>query len=654
MGKRIPGVFSAVVILSILFCVPAHADGGLFGKDGRDISEPEQKAVIFFHGGSEELVLSVRYEGASEDFAWLVPTPGQPEIGESSISLFEVMSRVTPADEAYGTFNGRGWVNGGMGKGVDVLDELTVGAFDLTVVRSDDAGALRAWLEERGFAYDAEAEAVLADYVERGWCFTAMRINPRAADPMQGGLEYELSQGLIDPVRFTFDTPEPVYPLRISSLNPGDTEVLLYVLGPEAYGHESLRLEYAERWQPVQAGALAEFSQLAGAMEEDGGCFLTKLRRTFSPEDMEDLYLTPLDASQLAQWPGVAALAEGDDSVSWWGLLLIALSLAVLAAAAYVFSGERRRGWAKKTAVVFLAAALAGSAVLLPLGLLVLPARGGEAARGEAGTGVDWPWEDGILMEHNGWSKLVHPDGRVEITGLEQSLIWAMTPPQAGPEEYSPHILTSRKEVDEGSGLEWSLGFYRTDDWQTVYLLVKGEDGEVREVEIGMKEVHDVRLSPEGDILWVAMNPGVPVDKTEVQEYAFPSMELLRSIVHDECLRVGEIVLSTGDEPLLAGRFERGEEYADAEVVFGFLPMLEEGAGFWGRPFEVSYAEMQSGEDMKLMRVINSYTCFARDASPFLLLGGYDYETGVSTALVLDSSDGSVYEAGEGYPVGWQ
>ncbi|MDI6830660.1 MAG: hypothetical protein QME88_04920 [Actinomycetota bacterium] len=34
---------------------------------------------------------------------------------------------------------------------------------------------------------------------------------------------------MIDPLRFTFEAPEPVYPLRISSLNPGMTEVLLYV-----------------------------------------------------------------------------------------------------------------------------------------------------------------------------------------------------------------------------------------------------------------------------------------------------------------------------------------------------------------------------------------------------------------------------------------
>ena len=163
MGKRILGMISGAIMLFFLFCSSALADGGLIGKDGRDISEPEQKAIIFFHEGIEELVLSVRYNGAVEEFAWLVPTPEPPRIEESRISLFKLMSAVT--------FNEKGgvmWKEQTLGAGVDVIDELTVGVFDLTVLSSDNAGDLRLWLEERGFAYDEEAERVLAGYIERG------------------------------------------------------------------------------------------------------------------------------------------------------------------------------------------------------------------------------------------------------------------------------------------------------------------------------------------------------------------------------------------------------------------------------------------------------------------------------------------------------
>jgi len=648
MGKRILGIISVSLMLPLLLCASAQADGGLFGKEGRDISEPEQKAVIFFHGGAEELILSVRFEGAADDFGWLVPTPEPPRIEESGTSLFEMMSIFTPSVVTYG--EGRGmWKERTLGEGVDVLDELTVGAFDLTVVRADDAGDLRSWLEERGFAYDEEAEKILAGYIERGWCFTAMRINPSVRDPMQGDLEHELSQGIIDPLRFTFDAPEPIYPLRISSLNPGETEVLLYVLGPQAYGHEGMQLEYAERWQPVQIGALKEFSELAGEMEKNGGCCLTKLRRTYSPEQMEDLYLSPLDSAQLAPWPSLATLADKNDRVPWWALLAIVLALAVLAGVAYIFSSTRRNGWLKKAAAVFLIISLISSAILIPLGIWVLPAENAMEDEPKA----DWPWEDDILVTHNGWSKLIHPDGRVEIRGLDEQLSRLISPQEVSFQEYPPDLILPGRQLDEEGRWEWSVRHFRADTWQTRYLAVRDrESGTVREVDIGVKEVHDVRLSPQGDRLWVAMNPEVPVNKTEVQEYTFPSLELVRSLIHDDCMCVGEIVISPEGEPLLAGCYKSGEEYMDSRV--GFLPMLEKNAEFEGKPFEIEYDEVQPSEDTKMIQILNSYFCDAKDQSLFLLLAGYDYETGVNMTYVLDSNDGSIYEVGEGFPVGWQ
>ncbi|MBC7228904.1 MAG: DUF2330 domain-containing protein [Actinobacteria bacterium] len=69
----------------------------------------------------------------------------------------------------------------------------------------------------------------MEEYVRRGWFIAAMRLSPSRAEEEGEWQEYELSEGMIDPLRFTFEAPEPVYPLRISSLNPGMTEVLLYV-----------------------------------------------------------------------------------------------------------------------------------------------------------------------------------------------------------------------------------------------------------------------------------------------------------------------------------------------------------------------------------------------------------------------------------------
>ncbi|MDD5665880.1 MAG: DUF2330 domain-containing protein [Actinomycetota bacterium] len=650
MGKRILVVAVTVLAALLLSAVPARADGGLFGKGGRDISEPQQKAVIFFHEGTEELVLSVRYEGVSEDFAWLVPTPEPPRIEEGSISLFEVMSGVTQAPAGHGRnknqdiehLGGEGWV--------EVLDEMTVGAFDLTVLRAGDAGELRAWLEERGFAYDGEAEALLADYIERAWCFTAMRISPAYEDTTYGSVEYELSEGVIEPLRFIFDAPEPVYPLRISSLNPGETEVLLYVLAAQAYGHGSMELEYAERWQPVQIGALAEYSELAGNMEESGGCCVTKLRRTFSPEDMEDLYLAPADKGELAAWAGFASQGGG---WPWWALLAVVLGLGALGAAAYGLWGRRGSGWPARALAAFLVVSLAGAAVVFPLGMRVIPGGEGEDASPHAG----WPWERDIHVNHNGWSKLVHPDGRVEVLGLAEWLKPTAHLPQAGLETYDDPatdlVYLCGGELDAAAGWRWSARQYRDETGQTRYLVAgNGGSGEAHMAEIGMVEVHDVRLSRGSDRLWVALNPGVPENKTEVREYAFPSLELVRSLLHEDCLLLGEIVMSPEGEPLLAGRFKSGEEYTD--TIFGFLPMLENDAGFTGRTIEIEDYGRGLDEDSLPIILLNGYFCDAVDGSPFLLLAGFDPITGESRAFVLGTGDGELYEICMGFPSGWQ
>ncbi len=658
MGKKILGTAVAALIACLLFAAPACADGGLFGPEGSDISEPGQKAVIFFHEGSEELVLSVRYDGASEDFAWLVPTPEPPVIEESSIALFQLMSTLTLSYADDMKDGGERWQD--LSAGVEVIDELTVGAFDLTVVRAGDAGELGSWLEERGFAYEEEAEEVLADYIERGWCFTAMRIDPSAApesgdmgsELWQGNVDHELSQGTIDPLRFTFSTPEPVYPLRISSLNPGDTEVLLYVLGPQAYGHESLELEYAERWQPGQIGALGKFSEMAGKMEESGGCCITKLRRTFSPEQMEDLYLSPLDPSRLEQWPGLAATSRDGDGLPWWAFALIALAMAAVAGVTYGFAREGGSGRLKKTAAVFTVTLLVSSAVLLPLGIWVLP----DGGKDEAAPRIEWPWQDDILATDGLWYSLIHPDGKTEIVGLGEDVTYMLEGPQAGyytDLEPGSDIVFPKGELD-GEG-KWKWGIrerLQGEVLRPTHLRVEeSASGEYHEVEIGRGYIVDARLSAGGGTMWVVAAWSEPSRETEVREYTFPSLELVRTVAHSSYMAEGEITISEEGEPLLAGRFEGVEE--NSNIYFGFIPMLEENAAFSGVPMVLDYnAMLARGEPLK-KHCLDSYYSDAKDESAFLLLSGYTAKS-KEMVFVFDTENGRLYEAGEGFPIGWQ
>ena len=422
-------------------------------------------------------------------------------------------------------------------------------------------------------------------------------------------------------------------------------------------------LEYAERWAPVQIGVLKKFSALAAVMEAEGGCCLTKMRRDFSPSRMEDLYLSPLEPVEAAKWPGLAGTAEemggdGGGGVPWWGMLAIATAFAILAFAAYVLSGEGVTGRLRAGAAVFFAVAVAGSAVLIPLGAWTKP--GGRGAAGAAASigsepAPPWPWSGDILVEQDGWSKTVHPDGRVEVLGLAGYLQHLVDRPAAAPEALIGDPVTESGDLDGEGRFGWSVRHHRSDTRQTRYLVVTDRaDGEVREVEIGMKEVHAARLSPGGDRLWVAVNPGVPVNVTEVWEYAFPALTPLRSLTHDPCLREGEIVVSREGEPLLAGWFSTGPD--DMESVVGLLPLLEEEAGFTGEALAIPLGRPADVDDPVLLAVANGGFRDASDGSPFLLLAGYDHGRHDVTGLtvVLDTRDGSLYEVCKGIPLGWR
>ena len=56
----------------------ARGDGMFVWHDGADLGEPAQRAIIAWDGKTETLLLSVKYEGAAEDFAWIVPLPAKP------------------------------------------------------------------------------------------------------------------------------------------------------------------------------------------------------------------------------------------------------------------------------------------------------------------------------------------------------------------------------------------------------------------------------------------------------------------------------------------------------------------------------------------------------------------------------------------------
>ena len=85
-------------------------------------------------------------------------------------------------------------------------------------------------------AFPKNRTDVLKSYIRDRWVYVAMRIDPGA---LTTDNEQKLRRGELQPVRFRFPARESVYALRISSLNAGKTEVLLYLLADQPLAYAS-------------------------------------------------------------------------------------------------------------------------------------------------------------------------------------------------------------------------------------------------------------------------------------------------------------------------------------------------------------------------------------------------------------------------------
>jgi len=318
-----------VALLLSLIAAPVLGDGALFITVDlmlRDLYQSAQRAVII-HGDTtgnmtQHLILSVQFVGEAEDFAWVIPVPGIPELAVTDADVFTELSDFTIAAIPDPGKPGFGCAPADMTppNGVDVIDEQIVGPYAMAILAASDATALVDWLNENGYYFPEEGEEVIAGYVEKEWYFVATRIN--AIDEDSGKA---LAEGAIDPIVLSFASDSIVYPLRITSLSAESPDILLYILAdhvmvPEQYpwriGYgawvdNEFSLEFADR---VSTEELSDYEVLSGLIATylaGDEFYLTKLRGRVTAEEMVDIEFAPyLEAASL-QW-GDPADNRGD------------------------------------------------------------------------------------------------------------------------------------------------------------------------------------------------------------------------------------------------------------------------------------------------------------------------------------------------------
>lgn len=288
-----------VIVLLLIIATPALADGGFFVvSEDYDINQPSQKAIILYENNREDLILSVRYEGNVNEFAWVIPVPNYPNVDVSDPELFWELHDLT---KVIIPSRGFGCALSALPPEtlVDVLERKVVGPYDVAILSAQDPEALIDWLNSNEYFFPEEGEEILDNYINKEWYFVATKINT-------GGEATGLAEGTIEPLRLSFDSDEIVYPLRITSLSSERCEVLLYVFAdqkvvPNEYQFLCLKVPeqvaYLERKRNIFYLEFGEHISLEELERDNYGTLHPLLNASLASDEY---YLTKLRAEIVA------------------------------------------------------------------------------------------------------------------------------------------------------------------------------------------------------------------------------------------------------------------------------------------------------------------------------------------------------------------
>lgn len=200
---------------------PAQACGGLFCNNTAPVLQAAEN-IIFSHGDDVvTAVVQVQYTGTAEEFSWLIPVPGIPNVGVSSNVVFSQLSTVTaPQYTLVQTTEGvcrpnppppPGVADAGVAvpDPVDVVASGTAGPYVYEVISIDPelpniVDVATAWLTDNG--YEVAGEDLLADYLGMGMNLIGFKL--------QNGEQVSA----IRPITLEYQTEAPMVPIRLTAV----------------------------------------------------------------------------------------------------------------------------------------------------------------------------------------------------------------------------------------------------------------------------------------------------------------------------------------------------------------------------------------------------------------------------------------------------
>lgn len=196
------------------------------------VFEPEQKAIIAWNGSMETLIISTNVNAAENSTAIeILPLPSNPckiKAGdlESFDQIQDMIGKHAPTQSRSGKIVSAS-------SGINITFQEKIGAHSITVVEVNDAEEFMGWMQNflmgNGIMYNStlstRLEALVVNYIDRGINFFVFDL-----------IELNTSERSVEPIVYQFETDFLYYPLEISSIASGDTEISLFTLTNENTG----------------------------------------------------------------------------------------------------------------------------------------------------------------------------------------------------------------------------------------------------------------------------------------------------------------------------------------------------------------------------------------------------------------------------------
>lgn len=251
--------------------IPSDAEARASGELG----------LITWDGTTQAIDLSMVVQGSTKDAAWIMPAPKGAKVTLGEQGLFDRLADLTKpkvveryrywpkfGDGGDGASSG-GAPRAGAGGGVQVEGRSTIGPFDVTTLAGTDGAAVTTWLTQHGYPARPEIVPTMQDYLDQGWRLLAVKLTGSGA-----ALSGELS-----PLRLTFPSAQPVYPIRLSKHARLRQALVLYVAAPH-------RMHFAEGGS-VNGRYATPYARWVDGRDVGGEAgermFLTKFRAELNP-----------------------------------------------------------------------------------------------------------------------------------------------------------------------------------------------------------------------------------------------------------------------------------------------------------------------------------------------------------------------------------